>query len=135
MYDMIRNEVGCAARGVTAITAPPLAGVVCCQDIPDVFGSVEPSADPQLRLSQVLDGRFLVREVFSRGGMATIYRAEDILNERRDVALEVLLMKVESDPVSFARFRQEEEIGLKPSHPFPPEFCPVAGFSSIPITS
>jgi hypothetical protein len=112
MYNMIRNEVGSAARGVTANTAPPPAGVVCCQGIPEVYGSIEPSTDPQLRLSQVFDGRFLVREVFSRGGVATIYRAEDMLNDRRDLALDVLLMRVESDPVSFARFRHEEEIGL-----------------------
>ena len=56
--------------------------------------------------------QFHVREIFSRGGMATIYRAEDLLNERREVALKVPLLRVESDPAAFARFRHEEEIGL-----------------------
>jgi serine/threonine-protein kinase len=127
MYDMIRNEVDGAARGGAAIAAPPLAGVLACQDIPEVHGHIEPSADPQLRLGQVLDSRFLVREIVSRGGMATIYQAEDLLNQRRDVALKVPLMRVESDPVSFTRFRHEEEIGLKLSHPFVLRFYPVAG--------
>jgi serine/threonine-protein kinase len=127
MYDMIRNENDRAVRGFTAIAAPSLAGLVSCQNIPEVYGNLEPSAEPQLRLSQVLDGRFLVREIFSRGGMATIYRAEDMLNGRHDVALKVPLMRVESDPASYARFRHEEEIGLKLSHPFLLKFYPVAG--------
>jgi serine/threonine protein kinase len=127
MYDMIRNEMDGAARGVVTSAAPPLADVASCQDIPEARGRIEPSAEPQLQPGQVLDGRFLVREVFSQGGMATIYRAEDLLHQRRDVALKVPLMRVESDPVAFTRFRHEEEIGLKLSHPFILRFYPVAG--------
>jgi len=132
MYDMIQNGRGIAARGDASIGVPPLAGVSCCDDIPEVYGNIAPAADPELRLSQIIDGRFLVREVFSRGGMATIYRAEDMLNDRRDVALKVPLMRVESDPAAFARFRHEEEIGLALSHPSLLRFYPVAGTKCRP---
>jgi len=121
---MIRDEI---ARGVAATTAPALADIGCCRDIPDVQGGVEPTAEPQLRFSQVLDGRFLIREVVSRSGMATIYRAEDMLQGRREVAVKVPLRKMESDPAGFARFRHEEEIGLSLSHPFLLKFHPITG--------
>ena len=123
---LIRNESEGVRGQILAFAEPPLAGVACCRDVPEIYGSIEPSADPQLRLSQVLDGRFLVREIYCRGGMATIYRAEDLLNERRDVALKVPLMKIESDPVSFDHFRHEEEIGIRLTHPSLLRFYPVA---------
>jgi serine/threonine-protein kinase len=132
MRDMIRNEIGKAAHGETVTATPPLAGVACCKEIPEYYGTIAPSADPELQPSQILDGRYQVREIFSRGGMATLYRAEDLLNERHDVVLKVPLMKVESDPAAFARFRHEEEIGLTLSHPFLVRFCPVAGEKSRP---
>ena len=106
---------------------PPLADVVCCRDVAEVHASLKISYEPQLRLSQVLDGRFLIREVVSCSGMATLYRAEDLENGRRDVAIKVPLRAVESDPMGFARFRHEEEIGLKLSHPGLLHFHPVAG--------
>jgi serine/threonine-protein kinase len=112
--------------------AAPLAGIACCHIIPEIRGNVESSAEPQLRTGEALDGRFLIREVVSRSGMATIYRAEDLLQDRRDVAVKVPLMRVESDPVSFARFRHEEAIGLKLSHPSLLRFCPFTGRKSRP---
>jgi serine/threonine-protein kinase len=127
MYNMIRNEGSYATHKIAAIPAPPLAALVCCDEIPEYYGQITPSSDPQLRLGQVLDGRFLVREIFCSGGMATIYRAEDLLNGQRDVALKVPLMSVESDPAWFARFRREEEIGLRFSHPYLLKFHSVAG--------
>ena len=91
------------------------------------MATLNPRSEPQLRPSQVLDGRFRIREILSRGGMATLYRAEDMLDERRDVALKVPLLRVESDPAAFSRFHHEEEIGLKLFHPFLLRFYPVAG--------
>jgi serine/threonine-protein kinase len=115
-----------------AIATAPLADVACCQAIPEVRGNIEPSVEPQLALNEVFDGRFLVREIIGRSGMATIYRAEDLQHGPRDVALKVPLMSVESDPVCFTRFRHEEEIGLKLAHPFLLKFHPVAGEKSRP---
>jgi serine/threonine protein kinase len=74
---------------------------------------------------QVVDGRFLIREIAGRSGMATIYRAEDLLQQNREVAVKIPLMKVESDPAGFARFRNEERIGLQMDHPLLLKFYPV----------
>jgi len=127
MDDMILNQAGRAIRGAATSPVPPLVGVGCCKNVPAVQGGIEPSTEPQLRSGQVLDGRIVIREIIGRSGMATIYRAEDTLNGQRDVAVKVPLMKVESDPVFFTRFRHEEEIGLKLSHPCLLKFFPVAG--------
>ena len=127
MHDMINSEDAWAGREIAATAAPPLAGLDCCKNIPEYYGSTAPSAEPELRAGQVLDDQFLVREVFSRGGMATIYRAEDLRNDWRAVALKVPLMRVESDPAWFARFHHEEETGLTLSHPFVLKFFPVTG--------
>ena len=125
---MIGNEVSLASpRGVAAIDAPPLADVDCCRDIPEFHGSFEPSLEPQLRPGQVLDGRFLIREVITRSGMATVYRAEDLLNGRREVAIKVPLRSLECDSAGFSRFQHEEEIGLRLSHPSLLKFHAVAG--------
>jgi serine/threonine protein kinase len=113
--------------GVTTMAAPPLTDVTCCRDVPEHHHGIEASIEPQLHLSQVLDGRFLIREIISRGGMATIYRAEDLVNHRREVAVKVPLRKLECDLAGFARFRHEEEVGLKLSHPFLLKFYPVDG--------
>ena len=125
---MIGNEVSLASpREVTALDAPPLADVDCCRDIPEFHGSFEPSLEPQLRPGQVLDGRFLIREVITRSGMATVYRAEDLLNGRREVAIKVPLRSLECDSAGFSRFQHEEEIGLRLSHPSLLKFHAVAG--------
>jgi serine/threonine protein kinase len=127
MGGMIENEAGLALlRDGTAVVAPPLADVGCCHDIPEHYGSIEPSAEPQLGPGQVLDGRFLVSAIINRGGMATVYRAEDLRNRRRNVAIKVPLRNIESDPAGFARFRHEEEVGLRLSHPLLLKFHPVA---------
>jgi serine/threonine-protein kinase len=123
----LRNQIGRPARGTQAFAARSLRGVACCQEIPEVYDRLEPSDDPQLRLSQILDGRFLVREIFCRDDVATIYRAIDLLQRKREVALKVPLLRVENDPVRFARFRREEEIGLKLAHPLLQKYFPVAG--------
>jgi len=121
------NQFGRPARRAQAFAARSLRGVACCQEIPEVYDRLEPSDDPQLRLSQILDGRFLVREIFCRDDVATVYRAVDLLQRKREVALKVPLLSVENDPVRFARFRHEEEIGLKLTHPLLQRYFPVSG--------
>ena len=92
---MIQLEPGRTQAGETAPTvAPPLAEVACCHDLPEIQGSIEPSAEPQLPADQVFDGRFVIRETIHRSRMATIYRAEDLLNGRREVAVMFLTLRV-----------------------------------------
>jgi serine/threonine-protein kinase len=121
----LSEDARVAPRRGNAVTAPPLADVACCREIPEACGRIEPSAEPQLRICQVLDGRFLIREAVGRSGMATAYHAEDMFRGRRDVAVKVPLLRVESDSAFLARFLHDEEIGLKLSHPFLLRFYPT----------
>ena len=72
MNDMVRDVIDQAAvHAVPAIAPALLAEVACCQNVPEVRGNIEPSVEPQLALNEVLDGRFLVREIVGRSGMAS----------------------------------------------------------------
>jgi len=95
----------------------PLDDVACCLDVPDHHDPVEPTFAPELRTGQVLDGRFLIGEPVSRSGMATIYQAEDALNQNQIVAVKVPHLRYEADPNFYSRFQREEEIGRKLDHP------------------
>src|SRR5580692_3339165 len=59
---------------------------------------------------------YRVEKLVARSGMASIYRATDVGNDRV-VALKIPHPEVESDPLFFDRFRREEEIGKKLDHP------------------
>ena len=104
---------------------PPLADVACCHQVLEARVRLETPTRHPLRPNEVLDGRFLIHEAMSYSGMATIYRAEDMLGARHDVAVKVPLLSVESDPVLFRLLRREEEIGLKLSHPYLQKYYPV----------
>jgi eukaryotic-like serine/threonine-protein kinase len=101
----------------------PLENVTCCQDLPEP--KTEPIAKTEFRRGQVLDGRFYILEALSSAGMATIYKAEDMDNRRQKVAVKIPLPKFESDAAFYKRFRCEEEIGLKLSHPYLLRFIPT----------
>jgi len=73
------------------------------------------SSEPEV--GQVLDNRFQIEDLISRSGMASIFRAKD-LKDDRTVALKVPFMKFESDPGFFDRFKREEEIGRTLNHPY-----------------
>ena len=59
---------------------------------------------------------YRIEELVARSGMASIYRATDILNGR-PVAIKVPHPDMEADPVLFDRFMREIEIGEKLDHP------------------
>src|ERR1700682_3642868 len=59
---------------------------------------------------------YRVEKLVARSGMASIYRATDVRNNRV-VALKIPHPEVESDPLFFDRFKREEEIGKKLEHP------------------
>ncbi|HVU32017.1 MAG TPA: serine/threonine-protein kinase [Opitutaceae bacterium] len=73
------------------------------------------SGEPSFPPGYLLDGRFRIQETIGRSGMATIYRSIDAAGH--EVAIKVPLRHIESDPVGFARFRREEEVGLRLNHP------------------
>src|SRR5580704_19455630 len=59
---------------------------------------------------------YRVEKLVSRSGMASIYRAVDVRDDR-PVALKIPHPEVESDPLFFDRFKREEAIGKKLDHP------------------
>jgi serine/threonine-protein kinase len=73
----------------------------------------------------VLDGRFLIVEMLNQGGMAVVFKALDLQNGDREVAVKLPHMGLESNPASYARFAREEEIGLQLDHPFVMKFIGV----------
>jgi serine/threonine-protein kinase len=85
-----------------------------------------------IQLGELLDDRFLLTEVISEGGMATIFKAQDLQDGNQTVAVKVPHLGIESNPASFARFQREEEIGSRLNHPFILKFIPLNGSRSRP---
>jgi serine/threonine-protein kinase len=102
----------------------PLEEVASCRNVPEHHDPVETSAAP-FQLGDVLDGRFLVTDILSHSGMATIFKAEDRQNGNEPVAVKVPHLEYESDPNFFSRFQREERIGLELRHPLVLRFIRV----------
>ena len=60
--------------------------------------------------------RYQVTHLIARGGMAMVYRAEDLLLNR-PVALKILYPELSADPLFVERFRREAQAAAKLSHP------------------
>lgn len=104
--------------------APVLEQIASCRNIPEHHDPVDWSGAP-FQQGEILDRRFLITEVLSRSGMATIFKAEDLNNNKQPVAVKVPHFEYESDPVFFSRFQREEKIGLELHHPFILKFIRV----------
>jgi len=102
----------------------PLEKVESCQAVPEYHDPVDGSGAP-FQTGHTLDGRFVITEVLSRSGMATIFRAEDLQNQNRPVAIKVPHLEYECHPTYFLRFEREEQIGLKLDHPHVLKVIPV----------
>jgi eukaryotic-like serine/threonine-protein kinase len=61
-------------------------------------------------------GRYVLRGVLGRGGMATVHRARDEVLDR-DVAVKLLHAHLASDPAFLDRFRREARAAAALSHP------------------
>jgi len=75
---------------------------------------------------QTLGERFLLVEQVGRGGMSTVWKAEDLLNEHETVVVKVPLPIFSSGVGSWSIFQREEEIGRQLDHPFVLKFIPLA---------
>ena len=82
-------------------------------------------------VGQLLDGRFQITDLISRSGMASIYKAIDV-KDNRTVALKVPFMQYESDPGFYSRFKREQEIGVALNHPYILRVEPDEGNRSRP---
>ncbi|MGD1086379.1 MAG: serine/threonine-protein kinase [Verrucomicrobiota bacterium] len=85
-----------------------------------------------LRPGHILDARFAITQVISHGGMATIFKAEDLLQGCRSVALKVPVQRLGLDPNHMPRFQREEEIGRRINHPYVMRFPRGVGKKSRP---
>jgi serine/threonine-protein kinase len=74
---------------------------------------------------KILDGRFLLVAELGRGGMATIFKAEDLDDGRRAVVVKVPLPEFSSGTGAWSLFQREEELGRRLDHPFVLRFVPL----------
>jgi len=103
---------------------PVLEGIPSCQGVPEYHPPVF-SGGSDVRPGDIIDDRFLVTEVLSRSGLTMIFKAQDLHNGSADVALKVPHPEQEREAGFLARFRREEEIGLRMAHPLLLKFIPI----------
>jgi serine/threonine protein kinase len=73
-------------------------------------------ADIRRRLSASLEGRYRIKELLGRGGMGTVFLAEDLKLER-DVAIKVLPPGLAEDEKWISRFLREARTAARLDHP------------------
>lgn len=78
-----------------------------------------------MALGRILDGRFRLIEQIGRGGMSTVYRAEDLSNENQIVVVKMPLPMFSSGVGAWSIFQREEEIGRLLEHPAILRFLPA----------
>lgn len=66
--------------------------------------------------SRVLSDRYRVDELIGRGGMASVYRGQDVTLGRQ-VAIKILKRELAADPAFRTRFRLEAQAASRMSHP------------------
>ena len=59
---------------------------------------------------------YQIENLVARSGMASIFRAKDLANDRQ-VAIKFPHPEMEADPVTFDRFKREQDIGESLDHP------------------
>ncbi len=74
---------------------------------------------------RILDGRFRLLEPIGRGGMSTVYKAEDLEDDNRTVVVKVPLPIFSSGLGAWSIFQREEEIGRLLEHPAVLRFLPL----------
>jgi serine/threonine-protein kinase len=126
------DEVVCPTTGKTLSSRDPSSGRQ---------KSIRPPPDPQAAgqahrastgaddlADTVVAGKYLVHQTIGRGGMATVYDAEQLV-VGRPVALKVLDVSDSRSHTSLKRFRQEAQIAANLPHP---HICQVYDFGELP---
>lgn len=80
-------------------------------------GKIATGAVSEPALGTVHGGRYLLQDIVGRGGMGTVYRADDVLL-RRLVAIKILEAEsLRSDKRARSRFRREADVASRLDHP------------------
>lgn len=74
------------------------------------------SANPDTLIGRLIDGRYQVRSLIARGGMATVYVATDLRLERR-VAIKIMHDHLAADEAFRERFIREARAAARLAHP------------------
>jgi serine/threonine-protein kinase len=129
--DACRELVSLAERrgsddniSVQVVRVERVEQLIYYRGLPIYQDAAEQSMSHEIQVGQVLDDRFHITGVISRSGMASIFKATDLSNNRT-VAIKVPFMQFESDPGFFDRFAREEEIGRLLDHPSILHIIPV----------
>jgi serine/threonine-protein kinase len=77
------------------------------------------------KVGQTLDERFLLTEEIGRGGMSTIFKANDLQNQDKPVVVKVALPTFSSGVGAWSMFQREEEIARQLDHPYILKFLPL----------
>jgi serine/threonine protein kinase len=77
-----------------------------------------------LQPGQLLDGRFTILELLTRGGWSSVFKAVDVTTADF-VVVKTPLPHVESDPAGYSRYLSEAAIGEKLHHPGIIRFIPI----------
>ena len=97
----------------------------CAGALPVVSGTpVEKPDDEITALRRATGSRYRIMRRLGGGGMATVYRAEQ-MPLGRDVVVKVLHAHLSRDPEMAERFRREAEAAAQLVHPF---ICPLLDF-------
>jgi len=83
-------------------------------------------------MGQIIDGRYRVEAFIGQGGMAYVYLARD-LEQDREVAVKVLLPQLTIDEDSVERLRREAVIAMRLDHPNVCNILAVGETDELPI--
>ena len=97
----------------------------CSASLPAVDGTPQEKPDEEItNLRRATGSRYRILRRLGGGGMATVYRAEQ-MPLGRDVVVKVLHAHLSRDPEMAERFRREAEAAAQLVHPF---ICPLLDF-------
>ena len=97
----------------------------CTLELPDIAGTPLERPDEDITaLRRATGTRYRVMRRIGGGGMATVYRSEQ-MPLGREVAIKVLHQHLARDPEMTERFRREAEAAAQLVHPF---ICPMLDF-------
>lgn len=95
--------------------ATPVVGATTVSTLVWFSRMPEPPSSLQARLSAALADRYRIEQELGRGGMATVYLAEDLKHHRK-VTIKVLREELAAS-LGAARFLRESDIAAQLQHP------------------